>query len=132
MKICRQSWQHAGGMLKKRIDYSQYSLKYKLLVGITHFMGLPFSKSYLQKKYEEVSQWGNNTKHSKSNIYNSLFRQIGVFEYSADMMDKYIEVEFEGINLMAISDYDQYLKMAYGNYMELPPENQRRPVHIQR
>ena len=120
------------GMLKKRIDYSQYSLKYKLLVGITHFMGLPFSKSYLQKKYEEVSQWGNNTKHSKSNIYNSLFRQIGVFEYSSDMMDKYIEVEFEGINLMAISDYDQYLKMAYGNYMELPPENQRRPVHIQR
>lgn len=118
------------GMLKKKIDYSQYSFKNKLLLGVTHLMGLPFSDLYLQKKYEEVSQWGNNEYYSKINIYNSVFRQIGVFSYSSNLMDTYVDVEFEGMYLMAIADYDQYLKMAYGNYMELPPKSQRKPAHI--
>ena len=36
-----------------------------------------------------------------------------------------VEVEFEGYRFMAMKGWDEVLKMAYGDYMKLPPENQR-------
>ena len=40
-----------------------------------------------------------------------------------------IEVEFEGIKFMGIKKYDEYLRKFYGDYMQLPPEDQRVPYH---
>lgn len=37
------------------------------------------------------------------------------------------ELEFEGRPFLAFKEYDLYLTRLYGNYMELPPEDQRRP-----
>lgn len=37
------------------------------------------------------------------------------------------EYEFEGHYLYGTEDYDGFLSMIYGNYMELPPENKREP-----
>lgn len=37
-------------------------------------------------------------------------------------------IEFEGITFEGIRDYDSYLSFKFGNYMELPPESQRK-VH---
>lgn len=39
------------------------------------------------------------------------------------------EVEFEGKKFMAMKGYDEYLKIPFGNYMELPPEEERVPHH---
>ena len=33
--------------------------------------------------------------------------------------------EFEGKQLIGLSDYDEYLKFSYGDYMALPPEEDR-------
>lgn len=41
--------------------------------------------------------------------------------------DDFIEVEFEGRKFKAFKDYHTYLTMAYGNYMELPPEKEQIP-----
>ncbi|MBO4651708.1 MAG: LicD family protein [Lachnospiraceae bacterium] len=117
------------GMLKKKIDYRQYKGINKVLVAITHVMGKPFGTKFKQKMYMSVSKWGNRKKTKKKNIYNSMFRQIGLFEYSQDMMDNYIDVEFENTELRGISDYHQYLTVAYGDYMKLPPVEKRRPMH---
>lgn len=38
------------------------------------------------------------------------------------------DLDFEGIRAMAIQGYDEYLTARYGNYMELPPEDQRKGV----
>lgn len=43
------------------------------------------------------------------------------YENSAD-------IEFEGIVFQGIKEYDSYLSFKFGNYMELPPEGQRK-VH---
>jgi lipopolysaccharide cholinephosphotransferase len=40
-----------------------------------------------------------------------------------------IKVEFEGRQFWAFEQYDEYLKLVYGDYMELPPTNERVP-HI--
>lgn len=48
---------------------------------------------------------------------------------NASVYKKYIELPFEGRMFCCISDYDSYLKRLYGNYMELPPIEQRVTHH---
>ena len=47
----------------------------------------------------------------------------------ADVFREFIPVEFEGENFSVIRAYDDYLKMHYGNYMLLPPEEKRQTHH---
>ncbi len=44
------------------------------------------------------------------------------------LFDEFTDVEFEGGKYMTIRDYDTYLKIRYGDYMKLPPVEQRKGV----
>lgn len=43
--------------------------------------------------------------------------------------DEYIDVPFEDITVSIMKGYDECLTRFYGDYMQLPPENQRVPHH---
>ena len=47
--------------------------------------------------------------------------------FDADIMDGYHLETFEDSKFYVIDKYDEFLRIAYGNYMELPPEDQRKP-----
>ncbi|MBQ2688320.1 MAG: LicD family protein [Clostridia bacterium] len=49
--------------------------------------------------------------------------------YPREIYDGICEVEFEGRKYLAMKNYDQYLKIPFGNYMELPPEEKRVAHH---
>lgn len=49
--------------------------------------------------------------------------------YNFDLFETMTDVEFEGRRFMAIARYDEYLTQRYGDYMTLPPEDQRVPYH---
>ncbi len=51
-----------------------------------------------------------------------------VFGYDRQWYEDLAEYEFEHLKLAGAKDYDGYLKVKYGDYMTLPPEN-RRKVH---
>lgn len=40
-----------------------------------------------------------------------------------------IEVDFEGMKVFAPKDYDRYLRLVYGDYMQIPPK-EKRVTHI--
>ena len=42
---------------------------------------------------------------------------------------EFINVDFEGRKYLSVKDYDEYLRSMYGDYMQLPPEDQRHPYH---
>lgn len=44
--------------------------------------------------------------------------------------DSYIDLEFEGQRFMACQGWEEYLKNIYGNYMELPPVEERKGHHV--
>lgn len=45
------------------------------------------------------------------------------------LFEKYILVPFENDEYYAIAEYDEFLTKRYGNYMQLPPEEERVPGH---
>lgn len=49
--------------------------------------------------------------------------------YPRSIYDGLIEVEFEGRKYFAMKNYDEYLKIPFGDYMELPPEEKRVAHH---
>ena len=54
---------------------------------------------------------------------NQYFCKRELFDYS-------INVDFETIKLPITKEYDKYLKICFGNYMELPPIEKRTGLHI--
>ena len=51
-----------------------------------------------------------------------------VFGYKREWYTQLARYNFSGLKLPGASDYDGYLKVKYGDYMKLPPEEKRK-VH---
>lgn len=49
--------------------------------------------------------------------------------FSFDVFENLIDVEFEGRQYKGVGRYHDYLTHCYGDYMQLPPEDQRVPYH---
>ena len=49
--------------------------------------------------------------------------------YPASLLEELTELEFEGHHFFAPKEYDKVLRMRYGDYMKLPPENERVYLH---
>lgn len=50
-------------------------------------------------------------------------------EYPKEIFESCIYKEFEGMQMPIPKGYDEYLQIAFGDYMELPPEEKRVPHH---
>lgn len=42
-----------------------------------------------------------------------------------NLMDEYVELEFDGKKFMCVKNWDEYLRRKFNDYMQLPPENER-------
>ena len=47
----------------------------------------------------------------------------------ASIFSECVEYEFENERFVGVRDYDRYLTTLYGDYMQLPPEDQRENRH---
>ena len=85
---------------------------------------------YKRKSLREVIEtYINQCKKYKSistkNV-NSVVWGIGeAEEFPRFLFDNIIEYDFENIKVKGIKDFDMWLRKRYGNYMELPPVEQR-------
>lgn len=111
----------------KNIFSSEYSFKeiIKLLLKkILYFNGINLKKNLKkfnaviqQYKFEECEHWGQlSCCDNGSNEYNltSDFNEL-------------ILVDFEQFKFYSLKNYDKVLRSEYGNYMQLPPEKDRKP-----
>lgn len=75
--------------------------------------------------------------HSKKLPYGSTKRLFNwaaplwktAVSYSSDILDEMTEVEFCGHSFLAVKDWNQALSNQYGDYMQLPPVEQRVSTH---
>ncbi|MBQ3403176.1 MAG: LicD family protein [Synergistaceae bacterium] len=84
-----------------------------------------FPRNYFTRKIIEVSK----------RYSNQATRRVGNFTGAQDAMidrealSSVIDVEFEGRTYKAPSGYDEWLRLIYGDYMELPPVEERVTNH---
>lgn len=83
---------------------------------------------YFLKIIDKLSTLSKN-KETKYIGYLPLFAKN--YYWDKNMFKNLIEVEFEARKYPAPNNYDRYLKDVYGNYMELPPESQRKTHPIE-
>lgn len=72
---------------------------------------------------------GGNSKITFADYIKPPYRLGRKDIYPYDIFLDYLEMDFEGLSLMAIAGYEQYLRITYGDYMTLPPEHDRVPGH---
>ena len=87
----------------------------------------PFTYAFLQKKLHALSQ---------QVPYNeSIYLEKIVFPYKKnkpckkELFESYCDMKFEDIIVRNLKGYDEYLISVFGDYMKLPPEDQRTSHH---
>jgi lipopolysaccharide cholinephosphotransferase len=117
-------------VLQTAVDYNAGILGLEKLPSKIFFktLSLLYGHKLLLKK-EKLMQSFNNKNHNYVVDF-SLAAQIykmSIFEKT--VFDETVNVEFEGHTFTAPKEYDKVLKQTYGNYMELPPEDERVTNH---
>lgn len=106
------------GMMKtKTNERKSFSVAYRIALAVTGWLGKLFSAEKKQKMYTKLSTWGNAETDQPLMICNDIFQSLGC-EYDSKLLDKFVRVGFEGTELMAVADWDNYLKEQYGDYMK--------------
>lgn len=118
------------GMMKEDVDYSQYGLKGKILVGTTQAMGkLLSNKKKLQIFHTiQTRRWLGSKKfiHRSNDSYRGC-----TYILDSHYMDEYSDIELEGKKYMVNKRYHEFLVMEYGEkYMTPPPVKDRHPGHV--
>ena len=84
-----------------------------------------FSK-YRQDFHEWITQFNNNETDDVF-IASTPYKMKTCFP--KDLFTDFSELDFECLKVCAPVDYDRYLTMIYGDYMKLPPEEERKSQH---
>ena len=83
------------------------------------------------KKYrDDCMLWALMYNDKDSNDYmvpGTMYKMRLVFPKA--LFDNSVEVEFENLKLLAPAEYDSFLRIVYGDYMQLPPLEKRKTHH---
>lgn len=81
-----------------------------------------------RNKANKILQRWNKTDKKLQLVNASTFRESKIY-YCADLFDNLEKTEFDERKYFITGEWDSFLTTFYGNYMELPPENERVWTH---
>lgn len=107
--------------------FFDYSKGMKIANVILRKVGRCLSLNWLRKRVDKVAKrFDNDPRAPYYFISNCALCKLKLL-FPADTFDKAIDVPFEGLNVYVPEKYDEFLRLIFGNYMELPPESARVP-----
>lgn len=98
--------------------------------GIVGFVEKLLLKIVRKKNYRRISIWAGRRSRRWNRFTQNAYvcpctiRDCKVF-YPADMFEEMQTVSFNGKEYSAVKDIDTVLRVQYGDYMQLPPEEER-------
>lgn len=130
----RRCWQKRTRFLimvnnVKNSDFRGMSRKRSFLgkIRVALYKLLPVPRVFIQRRISSLMQQYNGINTGLVGI--TMSRDNPFDTYPADFFEEYTHVEFEGHSLMAIRKYDEWLRICYGDYMQLPPPEKRVGKH---
>lgn len=84
----------------------------------------PINMTYISKNVDKYLSFYNS-----HNTFFSYQRGLLYHIFPTSWFDNYTDIEFEGRLFMSIENYDEFLTLEYGEYLKLPPEENRIPLH---
>ena len=112
----------------KNIKMKKRAFWKNIVVIIGKTVLLPFSKKSLIKMINKRAKKFSNTKCDKiGNLIWLMYGKKDIWDINA--FDETTSVKFENIDAMIPKGYDHILKTTYGDYMKLPPVEQRQAHH---
>ncbi|MDR3156994.1 MAG: LicD family protein [Lactobacillales bacterium] len=102
---------------KKGINIKKYIMYLPIRLFVVFF-----SRNFLIKKFDKMMRQYNflNTEYvcSFGDYYRKSFKRM--------WLNEFMDLSFENLMFKSLKNYDEYLKIAYGNnYMQLPPKMER-------
>lgn len=119
-------FQNADKINIKRLNYIKWRNRFLHYTPLRTLPGFDTSITKLRDYFFCSYQYG------ETNMYYIIAGPFALREkmtYPFDLFSEIIDVEFEGGKFMAISKYHSFLEMRYGDYMQLPPKEERHPYH---
>ena len=114
-------------LFNKRINAIHWKSK---LIKLFPIKTIPFY-SKIQRDYRNYL-FEKSIPYSKASMFYIIAGPLKLREkmiYDKDVFTNIIDIQFEDRVYKAISDWDYFLTLRYGDYMQLPPVEQRHPYH---
>ena len=110
-----------------QLELEHYSGAMKAVALILRGMGKGFSAERLRKRVEKVCKtYEGKADATHYRITNETLHDL-MIDIEGDWVEKTTEVPIKGEMFMAPAGYDPILKAWYGDYMKLPPVEERTP-----
>lgn len=116
------------GMLRDNHKKQNFSLIYRACIGVTSFMGKFANKEKLLARYDRLCRMGNSGNARQLSILNDRFKLLSL-RYDDDLMAEMELHDFEDTQFYITKKYHDYLQLQFGDYMQLPPVEERVPMH---
>lgn len=116
------------GMLKQNVDYRQYGLPQRLVLGGTALMGRLMSREDKLRRYRRLA---GDTRACRSDLLFIPDECFGCLKlnYSADCAREFVDAPFEDGVIRMSAHADTMLRLQYGDYMTPPPKAERISTH---
>ena len=113
-----------GMMHKGKIDWASFSFKNRLRLFVTKLLGAGRSVESIVKAYFKTATKYNNIVTQDKFISNDMFAVCDI-PYNREWVSDVTLADFEDKQYYIFSGYDPFLTVRYGDYMQLPPVEQR-------
>lgn len=114
-------------ILKREYEYKRgyynSSITKKTVYSILSFILKPFSWKKVLKLFDNYCSFFNRFKCDS--LCNNVWGIREKEKFPLNYFDEFVDVDFENMKFKAIKNYDQWLTIRYGDYMKLPPIDQR-------
>lgn len=115
------------GVMTRFLDTEQRKGVKKILSKILSKFYSNFSMEHLYTNAEKIAKKYNETQTDNVFIFADTITCNSTIDYRS--MNNPKTIQFEKNEFYCLDNYEQYLKNQYGDYMSLPPEDERVPKH---
>lgn len=106
-----------------------YQCSWKRKIRILLYKCMPISSSFIHKRLEKLMRKYESIDCEYVGCPIDIRGTCNTFLFRKELFQDYVELPFEKDKFMATAKHDEVLRILYGDYMQLPPENERVGKH---